>query len=105
LELEVSRINRVLTKVVRGMHFHCYRTMPVPSEVALVHIQPEPDRRRHPLYVATLAHPSVSLGEGVFSYRHLKADDSETTFWVLLFFDCVEACGMIVPKSLTAGVV
>lgn len=101
VELDTTRVNRVLEKIVRGLFFHRFgRPLPLDATV-YVEIKPELDRMQSPVIAAALSQAPSFLGD-VFMYRFFSpADGKDATSWALGFYDAVLAIG--VTGRLGAG--
>ena len=99
-ELDTSRVNRVLVKMIRGLYFHEFGA-PLPQAAAVfVEIKPEAEHLQLPPVQAALAAPPKHLAD-VFSYRVWALPGWEAyTSWALGFYDSVLAIGVTAQPDL-----
>jgi hypothetical protein len=88
LDVDASRLERVIAKVVKGLYFH-HVGKPL-GDVAM-HITTEPNGEKRALAVTSellAGRPGARLADGTFTYRFGIAEDKETaSIWWLLFYD------------------
>lgn len=91
IALDTPRINRVLTKMVRGLYFYEFGC-PLPQDATVfVEIKPQGEHLQWPPVQAALAAPAKALAD-VFSYRVWVLPERATcTSWALGFYDAVLA--------------
>jgi len=94
VQLDTTRVNRVLEKIVRGLFFHRFGR-PLPQDATVyVEVMPELDRMRSSVIAAALSQAPSFLGD-VFMYRlYFPADGTDATSWALGFYDAVLAIGV-----------
>jgi hypothetical protein len=99
-ELDTPRVNRVLSKMVRGLYFHKFGG-PLPKDAGVfVDIKPEAEHLRLAPVQAALAAPPKHLAD-VFSYRVWALPGWEAyTSWALAFYDSVLAIGVTAQPHL-----
>jgi hypothetical protein len=104
IEIDTSRVNRVLRKIARGLFFHRYgRRYAGPTDF-WAEIKPAPELTEKPLFQRLLREPSKTLGPSVFEYKLAAAEDNpERTLWAMMFYDCILAIACTGP--LPAGTV
>jgi len=94
LELDTTRVNRVLDKIVRGLFFHHVGRRLSQDAAVYVEIKPDLDRMQSPVIAAALAQAPTFLGD-VFMYRLFSpSDGTDATSWTLGFYDAVLAIGV-----------
>lgn len=93
-QMEVERVNRVLSKMVRGLYFHEYSRRLPSDAVVFVEISPDLDRLRAPVFSAALAQAPKRLG-AVFTWRAFAVEGAPTcTSWAMGFYDTILAIGL-----------
>ena len=105
-DVDLERVNRVLTRIVKGLFFHemGYR-LPDTHEVFTaidppVDLERERDTNEFRVFAALLTRPIIEIGDGVFSYRFLSSgEDSDSTVWLLTFYGAILAVGLTLPKN------
>lgn len=95
--LDVLRVNRVLTKIVRGLFFKQFgRILPQDARV-YVEIKPEPQMLASPVIQSALRQSPVSLGD-VFGYRVVVVPENPVcTAWAMAFYETVLAIAITGP--------
>jgi hypothetical protein len=99
--IDRQRIQRVLSRIVRGLYFHELRR-PVPENYDVsVELQPYVSPQLREVVDSIKLKAPVTVGEGVFNYcfQHVE-EDLNSTLWVLQFYSRFPAIGFVLlPKS------
>ncbi|MGZ2381188.1 hypothetical protein ACVIDN_002551 [Rhizobium brockwellii] len=94
LDLERCRFDRVVAKIIRGLHFlETQRFLTLPDDIKvrlMLPGQPPPDDFER--FMTYCASDSKGQHQGVFAYRNAAADDLH--YWAMLLWDriLITAC-------------
>lgn len=94
---DLVRVRRYANRIIRGLYFHEIGIrLPTNAGVQSVvdGVLPDPD------WMALLeSQRAKDIGEGIFSYRYLIAQDEPlASAWLLIFFGKLQVCGLTLPE-------
>jgi hypothetical protein len=107
LELDRSRLDRVIQRVIRGLFWlHQRRPLPTQAEMRIWFTSfddaPMNDMGLESLLDVLRQQPLHQIGKGIFSYRYVFVSD-QTVFsaWYLRFYEKNEVLGIVVPPAVS----
>jgi hypothetical protein len=107
-DVKLDRINRVISRTVRGLYFHEQkRRMPDDHDVyvwcdeTLIRLQREDyDHFQQKLIQPVMSEAPKVVAPGVFDYRFLMFDDGPGSIWLLSFYERKSFLAITGPKNL-----
>jgi hypothetical protein len=109
LEVDTSRVLRVVKRIVRGLHYH--ENQAILSQDYDVNVFTTEyfdydlnDEQRElflkEFVIPTLSLPYKTVGNGIFKYKIGRSSNKDCCVWVFLFFDKVPFLSVTLPKSV-----